>query len=364
MTRPSAKTPTSRDTRRRFEQWAKNPSCEANTLSALLGVPMAEVAKSEGLTPSTGQSPMALIRGEQFEAQLLRDDAARLRGELERTGVLPTGSSGLLDLRMRRHGGPMANLDDARAETTTFLQRLARLRVAAAVTPSLVAGATISVPGGVMLPEAILVIDVLAVTHDVGAARPQLVIGEVKVYPDRGGDTDRTELATARAQAGIYLHGLRAVLLELGLASSIGVANRGFLVLTKPGSNRPSVRADEDLEFQARRAERGLAQLRQVAAKMEATHGPNPANRLPVVTGAATCWTERCPSFCDRAQGCRSRAMESGDPAVLGDDVARFVGPVSLTRVRELLEGGAPASPAEQDLVARYEAATAANGTR
>jgi hypothetical protein len=195
-------------------------------------------------------------------------------------------------------------------------------------------------------------------------ARPELVIGEVKVYPDRGGDTDRTELATARAQAGIYLHGLRAVLAELGLASSIGVANKGFLVLTKPGSNRPSVRADEDLEFQARRAERGLAQLRQVAAKMEATHGPNPANRLPVVRDAATCWTERCPSFCDRAQGCRSRAMASGDPAVLGDDVARFVGPVSLTRVRELLEGGAPASPAEQDLVARYEAATAAKGAR
>jgi hypothetical protein len=59
------------------------------------------------------------------------------------------------------------------------------------------------------------------------------------VYPDRGGNTDRTELATARAQAGIYLHGMRAVLAELGLASSISVGNRGFLVLT-----RASVRAD------------------------------------------------------------------------------------------------------------------------
>jgi hypothetical protein len=364
MTSPPTKPPTSRDTRRRFEQWAKNPSCEANTLSALLGVAMAEVAKAEGLTPSTGQSPMALIRGEQFEAQLLREDAARLRGELERTGVLPKGSSGLLDLRMRRHGGPMANLDDARAETSAFLQHIAGPRVAADLAVSLVAGATISVPGGAMLPEAILVIDLLAVTYNAIAACAELVIGEVKVYPDRGGDTDRAELATARAQAGIYLHGLRAVLAEHGLASSIGVANRGFLVLTKPGSNRPSVRADEDLEFQARRAERGLAQLRQVAAKMEAAHGPNPANRLPVVLGAETCWTERCPSFCDRAQGCRSRAMASGDPAALGDDVARFVGPVSLTRVRELLEGRAPASPAEQDLVARYETATAAKGAR
>lgn len=364
MTSPSTKPPTSRDTRRRFEQWAKNPSCEANTLSALLGVPMAEVAKAEGLTPSTGQSPMALIRGEQFERLLLRDSAERLRGELERASVLPKGSAGLLDLRMRRHGGPMANLDDARAETTAFLQRLASVRDSGNLTVSLIAGGTISVPGGAMLPEAILVIDLLAVTYSVVDSRPELVTGEVKVYPDRGGDTDRAELATARAQAGIYLHGLRAVLAELGLSSSISVANKGFLVLTKPGSNLPSVRADEDLEFQARRAERGLAQLRQVAAKMEANHGANPANRLPVVRGAETCWTERCPSFCDRAQGCRSRALESGDPAALGDDVARFVGPVSLNRVRELLEGRAPASPAEQDLVMRYEAACAAKGAR
>lgn len=361
MTRPT-KPATSRDTRRRFEQWAKNPKCEANTLSALLGLGMSEVAKAEGLTPTTGQSPLALIRGEQFEAQLLRDDAARLRGELERTGVLPAGSSGLLDLRMRRHGGPMANLDDARAATTKWLQRLARVPSAADLDVTLIAGATISVPGGAMLPEAILVIDVLAVRCGGGPARPELVIGEVKVYPDRGGDTDRSELATARAQAGIYLHGLRAVLVELGLAASIEVANKGFLVLTKPGSNRPSVRANEDLEFQARRAERGLAQLREVAARMEAAHGRDPVNRLAVVREAATCWSERCPSFCDRAQRCREQAMASGDPAALGDDVARFVGPVSLVRIRELLDGVAPDSAAESDFMARYEATTAAKG--
>jgi hypothetical protein len=263
---------------------------------------------------------------------------------------------------MRKHGGPMQTLDLARDATTELLRRLAGARSAAELEVSLVAGATISVPGGAMLPEAILVIDVLAVTYDTATSYPLLVIGEVKVYPDRGGDTDRTELATARAQAGIYLHGLRAVLAELGLDTSIRV--EGFLVLTKPGSNRPSVRAGEDLEFQARRAERGLAQLRQVAAKMEATHGREPTNRLPIVQEAATCWSERCPSFCDRAQACRARAMAAGSPAALGDDVAKFVGAVSLLRVRELLDGHSPVSPAEQELVARYEASRVARGKR
>lgn len=359
----SPKAATSRDTRRRFEQWARNPDCEANTLSALLAIPMAEVAVAEGHEPTTGQSPMALIRGQQFEAQLLRDDAARLRAELEGTGVLPAGSSGLLDLRMRRNGGPMKNLDVAREATSAFLHRLATMTKGNLET-SLVAAATISVPGGAMLPEALLVLDLLAVTWDAETSTPSLTIGEIKVYPDRGGDTDRVELATARAQAGIYLHGLRAVLAGLGLGARVTVSNRGFLVLTRPGSNRPSVRAGEELEFQARRAERGLIKLRGVAARMEAVHGRTPSSPLAVVQAGQTCWAEQCPSFCDRARACREKAMAAGDPSALGDDLARFVGPIDLARVRELVRGATPGTPAEQDMVTRYRAATASRGAR
>ncbi len=364
MKKVPSKPPTSRDTRRRFEQWAKNPDCEANTLSALLGVSMADVAKAEGLEPTTGQSPMALIRGQQFEALLLRDDAARLREELEKQHVLQVGSSGLLDLRMRRNGGPMKDLDEARDATSASFARLANVRSSSHLDASIIAGATVSVPGGAMLPEAILVLDILAVTYDVTTDAPTLVVGEIKVYPDRGGDTDRTELATARAQAGIYIHGLRAVLDSLGLADSIRISTRGFLVFTRPGSNHPSVRAGEDLEFQARRAERGLARLRQVAAKMATQHGATPKVTLPIVQAGGTCWSERCPSFCDRARGCREKAMAAGDPAAFGDDVARFAGPVGLGRVRELLNGKRPDSAAETDLMARYDAASSARGPR
>ena len=43
------------------------------------------------------------------------------------------------------------------------------------------------------------------------------------------------------------------------------VAPDGFLVFTWPGSNSPSIRADEDLTYQAIRAERGFERLEEVA---------------------------------------------------------------------------------------------------
>src|SRR5688572_1645851 len=96
-----------RDTRRRFEQWARNPACEANTLSAVHGIPMAEVAKREGLTPTMGQSPFAIARGQTFERGLFRDQANTLREALEESGVLPKGSTGFAGLRMKNIGGRM-----------------------------------------------------------------------------------------------------------------------------------------------------------------------------------------------------------------------------------------------------------------
>src|SRR5690242_15009385 len=94
-----------RNTRGRFEQWAKNPTCEANTLSAVHNVRLDAAAKEAGLGTSFGQSPFAISRGNRFEAGLFYDDAAKLRQALERKACLPSGSTGFLDLRLRMNGG-------------------------------------------------------------------------------------------------------------------------------------------------------------------------------------------------------------------------------------------------------------------
>jgi hypothetical protein len=201
-----------------------------------------------------------------------------------------------------------------------------------------------------MLPEALLVLDALVIRHD--QTPRELIVGEVKTYPDRGGYTDKRELATARAQAGVYVYGLDLVLAELGISASFTVVRNGFLILTRPGFNQPSVRAGEDLRYQAERAKRGFELLR-VAA--ETLPPPDGERRLDAVCSADFDYSETCVSFCDRAEICRKNALARGDGAVLGDDVARFLGSVHLQRALELMKGDTPANPIERDLARRIK---------
>jgi hypothetical protein len=347
---PKAKHPSAGDTRRRFEQWVHNPLCQANTVSAVHGVRMSDVVKFEGGEPTMGQSPFALARGLQFERILFAREATSLIEALTKAGVLPRGASGLADFRLRLNGGRSRTLDDARRATTELLKSAAAQPKRA---PAVVVGATVSIPGGVMLPEAVLVMDVLAIRP--GDPRPQLLVGEIKTYPDRAGYTDPRELATARAQAGVYVHGLELVLAELGLADAFEVQREGFLVLSRPGSNQPSIRAGEDLRYQAERAKRGFDLLRQAASAIEPLPDPAAESGFKAVVEAAVAFGETCLSFCDRAAICRLKAFETGNPAAIGRDMVRFLGATSLNRAVELLDGGSAVGDAEKDLVRRMQ---------
>ena len=349
--------PKSGDTRRRFEQWAQNPQCRANTVSAVHGVDMRKVVSREGGQPTMGQSPFALGRGLTFERILYKNDAAALIEELIKQGVLPTGSSGFADYRLKLNGGKARTLDEAKAMTSTALKNIAAHPKRA---PAVIAGAAVTIPGGIMLPEATLVLDVLLVRQ--GAERPELLVGEIKTYPDRAGYTDSRQLATARAQAGIYVHGLELVLGDLGLAESFNVQRKGFLVLSRPGSNQPSVRAGEDLRFQAERARRGFELLRQAAQSVDPLPDPEADSGYLAVVNAETSFDETCMTFCDRTSICRQKALDAGEPAILGRDMERFLGLVNLTRAVDLMNGVKPANDAERDLVRRIDDARKRGG--
>lgn len=338
------------NTRLRFEQWAKNPGCQANTVSAVHNVRMADVARRVEITPTFGQSPFALARGESFESTLLADGAARLNEELVRHSVVPDGPIRFEDFRLKMNGGPqLTSLDQAIGATTQLLQRVA---AEPGLPPTVVAAATARIPAGVMLPEANLIIDVLVVLPATG----ELVVGEVKTYPDRGGYTSPSDLASARAQAGLYVHALGLIIDELGLADRVHVSTDGMLILSRPGSNQPSLRAHEDLRFQAERARRGFDSLERAALELQ---GPwsSPAGSeddiLDEVAAATTQYGEACLAFCDLAPRCHAAAVAAGDPAVLGDDIARFLGETDLHRAVDLLNGEPPGSAAEWDLLDR-----------
>ena len=337
--------PKRKDTRRRLEQALRNLDCEANVLSAVHGVPMAEVAKREGADVKVGQSPFAIARGQRFERNLLEDNAAVLRAQLETAGVLPTDSKGFEDLRLGRQGGPCKNLGQAQKRTSILLERISKQKDSDNL-PTIIAGATVSVPGDIMIPEALLVLDVLVVRPEVDPV--ELVVGEIKTYPDRGGHTKASELSTARAQAGAYIYGLRLVLDELGLGNKVSVSDRGFLVLTRPGSNRPSIRADEDLRYQALRAQRGFAALQQAARSIPSSL--TSAEKISAVQASETSYCEACLDFCDRESACYTQAFQKRNPALLGEEAVRLLRDISLDRGVELLDGAYPRNIAEADL--------------
>lgn len=339
----------SRNTRARFEQWAKNSACAANTVSAVLGVRIDQVAESLGYPTSFGQSPFAISRGLQFESWLLKDGAKVLNGALARQGLVPASGATLADLRLKLNGGAkIKSMDEALKESLALLHRAPRQRE-----PLLVAGLTIRIPRGVMLPEATLIIDVLLLTPNEAAV--EMRVGEIKVFPDRGGYTDAEEIATARAQAGVYHHALELLLASEGLSEQIALQAQGFLVFTWPGSNSPVVRGHEDLTYQSRRAQTGFDRLDQIAQDLlpdmdvTATDG---AQAIELVKHAETSYGEKCWGFCDLAPRCQDHLARDAHPSLLGDEAASILAGPSLGRMLELLDGGEPVSPREESLVA------------
>ena len=293
-------------------------------MSAVHGVPMADVAAREGFKPTFGQS-RSLSRGElRLKGSCSVAAVNNSFGPSSRRTSFPKAPQ-VSNFRIRMNGGPLRDLETSIAKTSDLLRRLAETKPGSV--PAIVAGATVRIPRGVMLPEALLILDALAIRTD--GDLPELIVGEVKTYPDRGGHTDPHELAVARAQAGLYVHALQLVVRELRVEGRVRVRTDGFLALTRPGSNMPAIRAGEDLRFQAERARRGFDLLEKAALGLP-PFDPVGDDPLASVIQAPTDYSEACLSFCDRAEKCHSFALDTGDAAVLGDDVVRFLGDISF----------------------------------
>jgi len=345
-----------RNTRGRFEQWVKNPQCEANTLSAVLNVKLSDVARSLGYDPEYGQSPFAIQRGLQFEGWLFKDDATVMRTSMEKIGILPAESQGFLDLRLTMNGGKkVKSVDEALAKSNEFLLSLADQTK---TPPTIVAGLLLKIPKGVMLPEATLIIDVATIHRlEVGF---EIRVGEIKVFPDRGGHTDPGEIATARAQAGVYQHALQLTVDAMNLENPPIVSTNGFLVFTWPGTNSPVIRPNEDLTYLAKRAEKGFDQLDRVAADLISRQEANLADvdTKDWIAHSRTEYKETCWSFCDLAPRCQDLAVAEDRGIVLGAEAGKLLGNVTVSRATELLDGATPVSEVERVLQNQLVAAS------
>lgn len=336
-----------RNTRARFEQWVKNPKCEANALSAVLNVKMSDVAKNLGYDPEFGQSPFAITRGLQFEGWLFKEQAKVLHGALVKSGMLKEEEAGLLDLRLTMNGGPkLKSIDEAIQKSSELIESISKNP--GKKIESIVAGLAVRIPKGVMLPEATLIIDVSLFTKEEDGIT--IRVGEIKVYPDRGGHTDPSEIATARAQAGVYQHALTLAVEALELKNPLVVSTTGFLVFTWPGSNSPVIRPNEDLSFQALRAKEGFEKLDSIALSLVNQKPENVSDHLDWVAHSRTEYRESCWGFCDLAARCQDLAIAEDRAIVLGRDAARLLGTLTVTRAIELLDGAKPDTAFEESL--------------
>ena len=136
----------------------------------------------------------------------------------------------------------------------------------------------------------------------------------------------------------------------MNLAKPPIVNEKGFLVFTWPGSNSPVIRANEDLRYQALRAEQGFDQLDGIAVNLMKNAPKDPSEYFDWVAHSRTDYREACWNFCDLAARCQDMAIADDRAIVLGREAARTLGTVTVTRAIELMEGAEPKSDFEKSL--------------
>jgi len=344
--------------RRRLEQLVSNPDCSTNAASALLQIPLTEIAKARGAIAGPGQSPFAFEQGALFEKRILtprrKNGLIPLKVELEKHGLLiESAPFEQPDLRAR---GYEASFDDSIA----FLNSISTK--ANKETQYLGAGfrfiAEEIPPGGGDVE-----IDLVLIRFNDLSKKWSIGIGEIKTYPDRAGLTDPQQLATARAQSGLYRRLLMTWLARKSLTEHFEVAELGFLVFMNVRSAWPSVLPHETLVEQDERADKAIELFNAKYQSEEWTEWLTPSVSLEerfknLVDHASTHYTKACWSFCPAVEVCFEKLIDADDPVILGADAKEILGERTIEYVQKLLAGQVPPTAADAEILEKLTDAT------
>jgi hypothetical protein len=345
--------------RRRLEQLISNPQCDTNVASVLLKVRVSEVAKVKGIETSGGISPFAFARGEVFEKFILRvrpEGRTPLETELIRQDLLADEDVvEIVDLRPA--GVPDKDKYSLALKTSKeFLDNLKSQKETSKV--FIAAGfrfETEEIP-----PKGSIELDLMLARFDEKLSRWVIRIGEVKIYPDRAGLTDQHQLATARAQAGLYRRLLRQHLLNTKSTEAIEVHNKFFLVLTRPTGSWLSIWPNEDLAEQDSRADNAIqlfeAKWRDPKLFALVDRDPGADEVLDYIANhTKTAYNEGCWSFCELAENCLRELVKTDDALILGSEVKLELGDIPVERMLQLMAGQIQPNESEQDLLNRLD---------
>jgi hypothetical protein len=345
--------------RYRLEQWLDNPRCDKNMASAILNVPMIEVAINLAEEAQQQGKDFAKIKpldfpqfareiGDKFEDSLFEGDEPLLvQRLLEENELIATGQEIHLITR-----DTALTSEEHLEESHKVLKRIAK---STSGKTWVIRG--FKLPAEVMPPDSTFEIDILvALPIEEGGYR--LLVGEVKVYPDRGGRTDSVQIAGARSQAGLYVHILRNWLPGLEDVSGIVVDGNGFLIFAEPAKGIPKFAALENLNDQDRRAAVAISGIQNLFARNDlvtlATSNKS-EEKLEFVKSQKDEYRESCWGHCAMAEVCFRKALEEDRTIVLGQKTEQQLSSLTLSRAVALADGDVePMNDVEFDLVERF----------
>ena len=348
--------------RSRMEQWLDNSACAKNATSAILDIPLHDLALKKATENKAAGKSFAVIRpgsfpvlagkiGEKFEADLFDNDSAVAKALLVDRGIVP--SSLELKLGKRSSGGISQDYLD---ESVKLLKKFAR---ADDQTGWLVNG--FRIPARVLPPESHFEIDALVVVPE-ETGRHRLIIGEVKVYPDKAGRTSGQKIANTRAQAGLYVFILTKWLEELTQdlpeLENLSVDTRGVLFFADVVDKTPRIAEFNSLEQQWQRSLVAIGSITDLYEKLASDgvlSSTNVQQKLEFIESQPHKFVDGCWAGCAMAETCFMAEIERDSTIVLGETAERQVSGMELNRVVNLSEEDAvPLGDAEEDLAQRF----------
>jgi len=323
---------------RDIEKVARNPECRTLRTALAANVDLRKFAVQLGLEEDR-QSPIAIARGEQVERAILGNDSARLLEKFVEDDRIDFDASAVDLGRRQKNREGMRKVAD---KTDAFVAALVRGEEAPDVLIHPVLRLALGGDEQFIEPDALV--------RFRGA--PTYEPLELKSYPYREGRTDPEDLRQARRQGAVYVHALRLRVHELGGSEDI-VRPQVTLVFTRPNSLYPVPVYDELVNGEIRDVQHALALL--TAARETLTDlDPDGTQLVDLLPDLDIHYTERCLSFCSLAKRCRERASAEAQACVLGERSSRVLGPITIPRMLELLDGAKPRDDAESSLAERF----------
>jgi hypothetical protein len=340
---------------RGIERVARNPDCLRLRAVTIAGMTPAQALKVMGRPDREGQSPFAMLLGQQFERFLLRNGAANLFAVYRKENILTQAEAKIVSVEDLAPGTSIA----ARRRRESETRRLLDLKLKGdPLAPNLIIKPRLPV-SLVGIPHPIEPDFLIAADSD-----RFYRVGELKSYPDRGGKTDPADLRSACRQAAVGTVGLRQWLTAKGVQSSELVAlAKADLVLRVTGFFLPTLNR-QDIEGEVDSVFRALADAPANLDELELLLPPGASLDNPTLLEAVpNNYRPSCKEHCAMWEHCRARAQANSHPIILGDYAAeKLAAAASLSRALELMNGTGipPRNAAEAALAAELRAGDAA----